>query len=81
MENTLQKTYHFKDFQRIYEVYNAARQYPFDVDAKHDTYVVDCKSLMGLMSLNTKKPIDIILHTDDEKLAQELFQKIDMIVV
>lgn len=43
-----------------------------DVDAstKNCGYVVDAKSLMGLISLNTTEPIVITVNTDDASLIE-----------
>ena len=43
-----------------------------DVDAstKNCGYIVDAKSLMGLISLNTTKPITITINADDDSLIE-----------
>lgn len=39
-----------------------------DFDAVRERYVIDAKSIMGMMSLNLSKPVDVIVHfkSDDE---------------
>lgn len=43
-----------------------------DLDLVHDRYVVDAKSIMGIFSLNISKPINLIIHTVDEKRINEI---------
>ena len=47
-----------------------------DFDAVHDRYVIDAKSIMGMMSLNLSKPVDIIVHpkTDDESEIEKILE-------
>lgn len=41
---------------------------PFHIDVTSGRYIVDGKSIMGIFSIDTSKPIDCILHTDDENI-------------
>lgn len=45
-----------------------------DIDVSLDGFnrnIVDGKSLMGVITLFTGKPIDVKLHTDDEKIIAD----------
>ena len=36
-----------------------------DITLKHDKYIVDGKSIMGIFSLDLSKPIDLNIHAED----------------
>ncbi|MBQ4225362.1 MAG: HPr family phosphocarrier protein [Oscillospiraceae bacterium] len=50
----------------------------YDVDLISGRYVVDAKSIMGIYSLDLKKPIELEAHTDD---PSEFFAKINRFIV
>lgn len=54
-----------KDFVQI------ANNYSCGIIAKSGPYCVDAKSILGLLSLNLSKPIEIIIHGD--KIAENDF--------
>lgn len=41
-----------------------AGKYPFDIDLISGRYIVDGKSIMGILSLNLANPIDVEIHCD-----------------
>ena len=47
---------------------NAINQFEYDFDLASGRYVIDAKSIMGIFSLDLSKPIDLTIHTDEEKL-------------
>lgn len=42
-----------------------------DVDAISGRYMVDAKSLLGLLSMNYSKGVDIIFHEDNDRVLFE----------
>jgi phosphocarrier protein HPr len=44
---------------------NMAGRYSFDLDLRQDRYVVDAKSILGILSLNLSKPIFLDAYTED----------------
>jgi phosphotransferase system HPr-like phosphotransfer protein len=44
---------------------NIANRYPYDMDLRAGRYVVDAKSILGIMSLDLAKPIALEIYTDD----------------
>lgn len=50
-------------------------KYDYDIDAVIGRYVLS-KSLLGLLSLTPPKIIDISIHTDNVKIAEEIFNNI-----
>lgn len=51
-------------------------KYDYDIDAVLGRYVIDAKSLMGLLSFRPPKVIDISIHTDNIEVAEEIFNDI-----
>ena len=41
------------------------KKYPFDMDMKRGRYMVDAKSLLGLMTLGFQEKIELKVHSDD----------------
>ena len=46
-------------------------KYDYDVDAVCGRYVIDAKSIMGLLSLGIPKSIDIIIHTNNKNVIND----------
>ncbi len=54
---------------------NIVQNYTFDIDLRSERYVVDAKSLLGIFSLDTSKPLTVEIHSDDcDALIEELKQ-------
>ena len=51
---------------KIKEFSNDISQFESDVDVVSGRYVIDAKSIMGLFSLDLSKPIQIMIHSDNE---------------
>lgn len=63
----LQSISDVKDFVRI------ANTFPCEVDLSSGRYVVDAKSMMGLLSLDLTKPVTVTIHRDiDQNLIDQL---------
>ncbi|MGI6668914.1 MAG: HPr family phosphocarrier protein [Acetivibrionales bacterium] len=54
-----------KTINDIKDFVNIANKYDFDVDLVSERYVVDAKSIMGVISLDFNKPIRVDVHSDD----------------
>ena len=66
------------NLNKIDDLYNFVRDIhdcPCDVDAFRDHYVVDAKSILGLMSLTLSDPITVRINTDDQELIS-VFEEI-----
>lgn len=55
----LQSIEEVKDFVKI------VNRFPCDVDLSSGRYVVDAKSIMGLLSLDLSEPVTVTLHCAD----------------
>ena len=52
---------------------NIAKKYDFDIDFISGKYVIDGKSLMGILSLDLSKPVEIHIHSDNaQKFIYEI---------
>ena len=52
---------------------NIVNRYDFDIDIISDRYVVDAKSIMGILSLDLTKKITVEAHSEDtDAFANEL---------
>ena len=45
-----------------------------DADIVRGKYVIDAKSVIGIFTIDLSKPVDLILHTEDDNVAK-LFNK------
>lgn len=53
---------------------HVAEEHPGDVDLRQGRYVVDAKSMLGILSLNLKKAIQLDVYGDG---ADALIQKLE----
>ena len=44
---------------------NVVNRYPYDMDLRAGRYVVDAKSILGILSLDLSKPIALEVYADD----------------
>ena len=51
-------------------------KYTIDLDLKSGRYTVDARSLMGIFSLDLLKPIDFVIHSDDEKTVSAIAEDV-----
>ena len=61
--------------EQVQKFIDAIRKMPYDVDARHGHYIVDAKSILGILSLSLGREIDLEVHTEDP-LAYELLDTI-----
>ena len=54
-----------KTMEEARDFCNISARYPFDIDLRQDRYVVDAKSILGILSLKLSKPIFLDAYTDD----------------
>jgi phosphotransferase system HPr-like phosphotransfer protein len=45
---------------------NATLAAPCDIELSHGKYIVDAKSMMGVLSLDLTKPVDMTVNSDTE---------------
>ncbi len=70
-----------KDIQDIVRVSDAALSMPFDIDLAIGHYIIDAKSLVGMLSLlNIKKAIRVVMYATEEE-AQPFLRSIQPLIV
>lgn len=50
--------------------------YEEDIDVYYGRLTIDGKSIMGVMSLDLSRNIDVSILTEDEKVEKEFYEKI-----
>ena len=65
----------FATMDQVEKFIDSIRKMPYDVDACHGNYIVDAKSILGILSLSLGREIKLIVHSEDP-LAQELLDTI-----
>lgn len=43
-----------------------------DIDGKFGRYIIDLKSILGVLSFELPKTIDVVIQSDDSQLIEEL---------
>ena len=43
-----------------------------DIDGKFGRYIIDMKSILGVLSFELPKTIEVVIQSDDSKLIEEL---------
>lgn len=62
----------------VKEFVNTVAKYDFEVDLVSGRYAIDAKSIMGIFSLDTSKPIKLDAHTAD---ASAFFEDIKKFII
>lgn len=60
-----QVTIYLNDFVKTRDFAQAVSKFESDIDIVRDRYVIDAKSIMGIYTLDLSKPVDVVLHSDD----------------
>lgn len=75
MEHEISDYVKFVTMDQVQRFVDSIRKIPYDVDACHGNYVVDAKSLLGILSLSLGREIKLIVHTED-RIAEDLLKMI-----
>ncbi|CUX24408.1 HPr family phosphocarrier protein [Clostridium sp. C105KSO13] len=63
----------FKNPDEVCAFVNKVQKYPYDMDMKRGRFVVDAKSLLGIMNLGFNNPIELRVYDEDcEQLKQDI---------
>ncbi|MFI3177224.1 MAG: HPr family phosphocarrier protein [Eubacteriales bacterium] len=68
----------FRSVEEISDFVNLANQYPVEMDLSRGKYVVDAKSIIGMLNLGIHNELNLIVHGD---MTTCLRQAIDTFVV
>lgn len=65
----------FKNPEEILNFVNAVDKYDFSMDMRRGRFIVDAKSILGVMNLGLNNVIQLNIYDDDcEQLKQEISQ-------
>jgi len=62
----------FSAIDQVQKFIDDIRKIPCDVDACHGNYVVDAKSLLGILSLSLGREIYLRPHSGDPNILEQL---------
>ena len=67
-------TLQVNELQEVYELSKSLGGINCDMDlmTEHRRFVVDAKSLLGILSLDLSKPLVLKAYTDDKKVKDEI---------
>ena len=68
----------FKDAEEILEFVKKVEKYPYPMDLKHGSIMVDAKSLLGLINLGCDRVATLTVHADEHT---ELCRDIEKFIV
>ena len=66
-----------KTIENAKELVDVTSKFDEEIDLVSGRYVVDAKSIMGIFGLNLLNPVTILIHTEDTKIANNLFLKLE----
>lgn len=70
-----------KSIQDVKEFIEAVTMCEFDVDVCRDRYMIDGKSVLGLLSFDLSKELEVTLHTDKESDISKTEEKLAKFIV
>lgn len=63
----------FKNPEEVLEFVNKVAKYPFDMDMKRGRFIVDAKSILGIMNLGFNNLIELqVYHENCDQLKEEI---------
>ena len=75
--NKYSKSFVINTIENVKKFINITATYVEDIDIEKGRYVIDGKSIMGIFSLDISQPVDVIIRTEDECVANKLFTEIE----
>lgn len=78
MKNERTMTVLIDDINKVKRLTNIAMSLPFYVDAVSERWRVDASSLLGLLSLDVSKPIELRFDTENEDRVKFAFSEFEV---
>ena len=78
MDNEKSMTVLIDSIDKVKSVVHTALLLPFQVDVVSGRYRIDSKSLLGLLSLDLSKPVELRFPDEGEVLARMSFQSFEV---
>lgn len=74
------KKIRFRTIEDVKNFCNAAGHCAYEMDLTSGRYMVDAKSLMGILSLSLDKSINLEIHVDTEEECKDFLEIINELV-
>lgn len=62
----------FTTIEQVQKFIDEVRKIPCDVDACHGHYIVDAKSVLGILSLSLGREVTLVAHSDEKQIYEML---------
>lgn len=67
----------FSEPKEILEFVHKVEKYPYTMDMKRGKFIIDAKSILGIMNMGLCNEIELLVYADDcEELKQDISQYI-----
>ena len=70
-----------KTIENVKDFTDICQQYADDIDISSGRYIIDAKSIMGLMSINLLEPVKVTIQTFNENIIEDFMSKISKFMV
>lgn len=74
--NNMKKKVNLSSVALVKQFVQASCNAPFEVEVTSDRYVVDGKSIMGVLSLNLSNPVTVGFESDDDAAVEKFLSAI-----
>ena len=64
------------EVDKIKKFTDTVSRFPEDIDIIHGRYVIDAKSIMGIFTLDTSKPVIVRVHSDNDEVVDNIIKNI-----
>lgn len=54
--------------------------FPFNIDLQNGSRVIDGKSMLGILGFGLRNVLELRVHTEDEELKEELYNRIEFCI-
>ena len=75
-----ERTFTIGTIEKAQKVVDAARNTMFEADLVRGRYLVDLRSIMGVLSIDIAQPAVIRIHTSDVEEGEKFFNRIEEIL-
>lgn len=63
----VKKTINLNDFSKAKSFTGVVETFASDIDIVKGRYVIDAKSALGIFTLDLSKPVEVVIHSDNEE--------------
>ena len=59
------KTLYLDTVEKVKNFVDLITPYPYEIDVCSGRFVVNAKSILGIFSLDTSQPVEVVIHAED----------------